>query len=124
MYRWAPLGERLPEKLKISSSPRMAVAAAAPAKRSSATERLPIALITQPACSLCSPIQASSAWRRSSPDISRNGTTFMGMRPPTRGVYTCELPCCLPMTSRSRLIAPSSATSKATTSMVPARPLA
>ena len=66
MWRWAPSAERVPERLRISRSPRMVVAAAAPAKRSSATERLPIPLITQPACSSCSPIPRHHP-RRSSP---------------------------------------------------------
>jgi hypothetical protein len=60
----------------------IAVASAAPAKRSWASERLPTALITQPACSCCSAIQASSARRRSAPGCSRSGTTFMGSPPP------------------------------------------
>jgi len=34
MWRWTPSGDRVPERLRISSSPWMVVASAAPAKRS------------------------------------------------------------------------------------------
>lgn len=47
-----------------------------------ATDRLPTVLITQPASSCCSPIQASSARRRAAPGGSRSIITFMGRAPP------------------------------------------